>query len=287
MKKALLGLVLCLLIVTAGFSMGFSLKLKGGAAYIGGGDYNSAIQGTNDEYAASYSSVSGTFSKLSLGMDLGAEFILDINENFGIGLGVDYMSFSRNAQVATGNWTFIIFPITDTDSIEPNISTIPVTLNLHYKVPAGPVKFDLFAGVGYYISKVKIHRIMTTTFLALGSDIDFSANKGAFGFQGGVGIDIPIGGNISFIVDVTGRYARLSDIEGDYTQINTIFGVVQPATTGSDYYFWADKYTYNGTAYQMFNLSKNGPSGAAYSDVRHGNFDFSGVSGQAGIKINF
>jgi opacity protein-like surface antigen len=287
MKKTFLVPVLCLVLVSAGFSMGFSLKLKGGMAYVTGGDYNKAIDGINAYSDAFYSTVTGTFSKLSLGMDVGGELILDVNESFGIGIGVGYISLSKDAEKSTGTWSFLGFPMTDTDTITPSVSAIPITLNIYYKVPMGGMNLNFFAGAGLYLSKVKIDRVRTSTFLALGTDITFDASKTAFGFQGGIGLDIPVSGNISFIIDVTGRYVRLSDIMGDYTLVPTVLGITGATETGTDYYIWTYDYTSGGTAYHMFSLGKTGPSGTAYSSVQHGTFDFTGVNGQAGFKISF
>ncbi len=287
MKKVLTAVFLLLFLSTVGFSMGFSLKLKGGAAYVSGGGYNTAIQGINDYNLAYYDNPTGTFSKLNWGMDLGGELILNVNESFGIGLGAGYLSLSRDAEEFSGDWSLWIFDFTDTESIATSFSTIPVTLNLHYFLPLGGMNLDIYGGVGMYISKVKIRDIITSTFLGLGVDTDFEASKSAFGFQGGIGLDIPVSGNISFILDVTGRYVRLTDLQGEYTAAARVLGVWGTPVTGNNYYFWTYDYTSGGTAYPGFTLAETGPSGSSYSNVKHGTVDLSGVAAQAGLKISF
>jgi len=291
MKGVILGLVLCLFLVTFSFSMGFSLKLTGGAAYITSGGYNDGIAGTNAFYAAEYTSVSGAFSKLNLGMSLGGEVILDINENFGIGLGVGYMQFSHDTETVTGNWNFFGMPFVDTLTLKPTVTSIPITLNLHYMMPMGGVNLNLFAGVGYYISKMKVDQSADSTFLTIATTYTFDSNSigGQIGFQGGLGLEIPLGGNFSFVVDVTGRYVSLSDIKGDYTDYRSLLGIPIVNTAGTDSYFYTFEHNLSGTWYKRLAwvTDADKPSGTGNRNVVHGKFDLTGVSGQAGFKIGF
>jgi len=247
MKKVVLAVILCLVLATFSFSMGFSLKLTGGVAYISSGDYNDGIEGMNSYYSASgYDSLTGTFSKLSLGMNFGGEFILNINENWGVGLGVSYMQFSHDTETVTGNYTFIGIPLADTFTLKPTVTSIPITLNVHYTLPLGGMNLNLFAGVGYYISKMKVDSSSVTLLELLTSSDTFASNSigGQFGFQGGLGLEIPLGGNFAFVVDVTGRYVSLTDIKGDYTRAGTFLGIPFSGT-GSDQYL----YTYEHTSF--------------------------------------
>jgi hypothetical protein len=290
MKKVMLGVVLCLFLATFSFSMGFSLKLTGGAAYITSGDYNNGIEGLNAYYAASSGPVTGTFSKLSLGMNFGGEFILNIDESFGIGLGVGYMQFSHDTETITGTG---IFGTVNTWTLKPTVTSIPITLNVHYTLPLGGVNLNLFAGVGYYISKVKVDSSQSLwSGLLLTSSNAFTSNSigGQFGFQGGLGLEIPLGGNFSFVADITGRYVSLKDIKGDYTISGiSIFTIPLPSVSGTDQYYYAYEHSYSGTWYKVIGMSTDvsKPSGMTNRNVAHGTFDLTGVSGQAGFKIGF
>jgi len=285
-----LTVVLCLVLATFSFSMGFSLKLTGGAAYISSGGYNDAIEGLNSYNAAEYDTVSGSFSKLSLGMSFGGEFILNINENWGVGLGVGYMQFSHDTETVTGSWSFLGIPMTDHMTLKPTVTSIPITLNVHYTMPLGGVNLNLFAGVGYYISKFKVDTGFDSTFLLIGSSDTFASNSiaGQFGFQGGLGLEIPLGGNFSFVADITGRYVSLTDIKGDYTETATILGL-HASGTGTDQYFYTYEHNLGGTWYNDMALVKdvNAPAGTSNRNAVHGKFDLTGVSGQVGFKIGF
>jgi len=289
MKNIILGVVLCLFLATFCFSMGFSLKLTGGAAYITSGDYNDGIDGMNSLYAADYSSVSGTFSKLQFGMNFGAEFILDINQNWGIGLGVGYMQFSHDTETVKGNYTFIGMPLVDTYTLKPSVTSIPITLNVHYFLPMGPVKLNLFAGVGYYVSKMKVDFGYDTVSvgLPLTQLNSFSSNSmsGQFGFQGGLGLEFPLGGNFSFVVGITGRSVSLTDIKGDYTTTGLFLGVPYSAS-GSDQYF---SFVERGNSYesQFKYLVWMTDTTTSLIPPTHAKFDLTGVSAQAGFKVGF
>jgi hypothetical protein len=287
MKKAILGIVLCLVLATFSFSMGFSLKLTGGAAYVTSGDYNDGIDGLNAYYAATSGPVTGSFSKLRLGMNFGGEFILNINESFGIGLGVGYLQVSRDTETITGPG---LFGTVNTWTLKPSVTSIPITLNVHYTLPMGGVNLNLFAGVGYYISKMKVDSSQSLwSGLLLTASNAFASNSigGQFGFQGGLGLEIPLGGNFAFVVDVTGRYVSLSDIQGDYTTSGiSIFTIPLPSVSGTDQFFYTYTGTHSGTSYKLITMATDASASGTPGAV-HAKFDLSGVSAQAGFKIGF
>lgn len=293
MKKASLVIAFCFSLTTFGFSMGFSLKLTGGAAYITSGGYNDGIEGTNALNAADYASVTGSFSKLQLGMNFGGEIILDINENFGIGLGAGYMQFSHNTETVTGNWSMFGIPFVDTITLKPSVTSIPITLNVHYTMPMGGLNLNLFAGVGYYISKMKVDQSFNSTsgtFTAASSyTFDSNSISGQIGFQGGLGLEIPLGGDFSFIVDITGRYVSLGDIKGDYTWQASLMGFPLVDQTGTDSFFYTYEFNNSGTWNRLLDWVTDAakPSGAHDRNAVHGKFDLTGVSAQAGFKVGF
>jgi hypothetical protein len=293
MRRVILGVLCLFTLATFSFSMGFSLKLTGGAASITGGGYNDAVEGTNALNAADYSSVAGTFSKLQFGMNFGAEFIVNINESFGIGLGAGTMQFSRDTETVTGRWSMFGIPFVDTLTLKPSVTSIPVTLNVHYTMPMGGVNLNLFAGVGYYISKMKVDQSFNSTSgtFTAASTYTFDSNSisGQIGFQGGFGIDIPLGGKFSFVADFTGRYVSLSDIQGDYTATASILGFEYLNVTGDDSFFYTYEFNNGGTWFKVLDWVTDTakPSGTHYRNAAHGNFGLTGVSARAGFKIGF
>jgi hypothetical protein len=284
MKKSAWVIALVLLLASSGYSLSFSLKVTGGAAYVTSGDYNSGIDGINNYYAAGFSNVSSKFSKLQLGLDFHVEFMVDITRNFGLGLGVGTLQVSHAKDTVDYDWPFLSWTFHNTETQTLRVSAIPITLNAYVRVPLAGLNFRVFAGVGYYFGTMKFNRTFQSDFLLIGETVAFQANKNTFGFQGGLGLEITLGGGFSFILDISGRYARLSDIQGDYEFTPTIFGVTQPTKTGSDYYFWYYEQNAGGVTYRMVGIGQIAPSGI---NARHGNFDLTGVSGQAGLKVRF
>lgn len=284
MKKMLLGIALCLLLAVAGFSQGFSLKVTGGACYISSGDYNDGIDGMNAAFAAAgFDTLSGTLSKLTFGFDFGGELIYNFTPNWGVGLGVSSMRITRDNETVTG--TLGMF--TDTFSLQPTITCIPVTLNIYYMMPMSGWDFHIFAGVGYYITKMKV-TTATSLFSGILSQTDtFDSNdiSHQIGFQGGIGLDIPISGNFAFVVDVTGRYVSLTDIKGDYVHSGSILGFPF-SNSGTDAFFYKYNTVIGGTTYKQLTWDTDADRGMSLN-AAHAKFDLSGVSARAGFKISF
>lgn len=290
MKKAIIVAVMALTLTSAGLSLGFSLKLMGGAGYITGGDYNDGVAGMNDYLAAAKDNVTGTFSTIHFGMNFGAEFVLDLNEHLGLGLGLGYLRFSRDRQEVGYDWDFFMTTFHTTEFLQTTVTAIPITLNFHYKLPMDGFKLDFFAGVGYTLAKMKTDFGYDSDFLGMSSDVVFDSNSvgGKFGFQGGVGIEIPLGEKFSFIAGLTGRYTSLKDIQGDYAQSGTQLGLPYSAS-GKDAYFYSANFVFAGKSLRILDWvpDSNAPSGTAYSNARHATFGLTGVSAQAGIKVGF
>ncbi len=290
MKKtlALIGLVLSL--ASAGPAIDLSLKLTGGAAFITGGDYNAGIKGANAYLAAFGRDVAGEFSRLDLGMDFGAEVVLGLTDRLGVGIGVGYMRFSRSREEVAYDWDILGLTFHNTDFLAPSVTAVPLTLNVHYSLPLGRIRVGVFGGVGYYLSKMRVESGFESDFFGTSSDVVFESAKvgGRFGFQGGLGVEVPMGGNFSFVVDLVGRVAGLKDIQGDYTRSGTFLGIPF-SFSGNDAYYYTEQQRFQGVFYQMNDwiTDADAPSSPAYRNVRHGTFGLSGISGQAGIKFSF
>jgi len=282
MKKAVLGVILCLSLAVFGFSGGFSIKLNGGANFLMGGDYNKIVEDAN----AYWHSVSGlTFSsdlsKLSMGWNFGAEFIYSITDQMGIGLGVGYITASNESTLDMQ--TAVVY---QSYAYTPSLSVIPITLNFHYFMPVSDMMNVHFsAGPGLYISSFSFADHMIIGILpstdALNLTIDYQPDGIlAFGFQGGLGIEFAISPNISLCLDVLGRVASLSGFSGDWTRTGTLLGnPVSDSGTGTFYY-------YESEGYSSFYISATMPSGSGITNAREASISLSGVCAMLGIKIN-
>jgi len=135
-----------------GSKIGFEIKLHSGAGYLKGGDINAHIQSMNDYWSdLNYINVSGgEFKPFHLGMEFGGEIVIMFSPKIGIGVGVGYLQASKESTVEStlSNTDF-------TDTFNPKISIIPLSLNLHFGLPLGEkLKLKIFSGMGYYLGTV-------------------------------------------------------------------------------------------------------------------------------------
>jgi hypothetical protein len=281
MKKLLVMLCLCCALASYSFGTGFSLKLDGGLNYLMGGDYNEIVQGRNDSFhSESGFAVSQELKKLRLGWNAGAEFIVNLTDRLGLGLGVGYISASNESTLA-GTAGGVSLAMT----YRPSISAVPITLNLHYFLPIGPaMNVHFFAGPGFYFGSIKYENEVSVPFLA--SDLTTSIKPDgptAFGVQGGLGLEIGLSGNIFLVFDVQGRVASFKDLKGPWTETGTVFGLtVNNSGTGT---IWYEEVLNGGTYYAAGVIDDTQPSGTGLRNVHSASFSLSGVSAQLGFRI--
>jgi opacity protein-like surface antigen len=286
MKKLFLIGVLCLSLTAAGFSMGFSIKATGGLSLLFGGDYNAAVQGQNDYYNAIPSIIiNSERSKLSLGLDFGAEFILQFTDSMGVGLGLGYITASNDSTLAAHYG-----PIGISGNYKPSVSVVPFTLNFHYFLPLGSsLRLHFFGGPGLYLASIKYDSTVIITMGAIegakGVQTFTPDNKLAFGFQGGFGIEFGLSRNIALLLDVAGRYLSISNISGPGT-LDGHEGIIpfHIVGTGTLYYY---EYTVGGNYYGTLTISDTVPSGVNIRNVREASISLSGIQFQTGIRIRF
>ena len=278
MKKAILGVFLCLSLAVLGFSQGFSIKVNGGANFLMGGDYNQIVQGVNDFWHASSGvTVSSDLKKLSMGWNFGAEFIYNFTDQMGLGLGVGYITASNESTIAMS-----LGAATQSYTYRPSASVIPITLNFHYFLPIGDtMKIHFSAGPGLYISTFTFENQWELPILLIDLTQIFSPDGvKAFGFQGGLGLEIDLSPGISLCVDVLGRMANMSGLTGGWTVAGTIFGIpVSDSGTGTLYY-------YESGGYPSGTIDDTLPSGSGISSAREASVSLSGVCALVGLKIN-
>ena len=286
MKKLFLIGVLCLSLTAVGFSMGFSIKATGGLSLLFGGDYNSAVQGQNDTYKSMTGvTVNSELSKLGLGLDFGAEFILQFTDSMGVGLGLGYITASNDSTLAIHEGA-----IGYSANYKPNVSVVPFTLNFHYFLPLGSsLRLHFFGGPGLYLASIKFNSIRIGTLSVLEIEKATLAytpdSKVAFGFQGGAGIEFGLSRNIALLLDVAGRYLSLSGISGSWT-LDGHIGLIPLHVTGTGTFYYYEE-TWSGNYYGTLDVSDTLPSGAFIRNVREASISLSGVQFQTGVRIRF
>jgi len=282
MKKFLVVLCLCCVLASYGFGSGFSLKLSGGLSYLMGGDYNDIIQGRTDDYRSEPTlSVSSDLKKLTLGWNAGAEAIMLFTDSLGVGLGIGYISAS-NESTMSGT---LLGVIAMADTYRPTISAVPITLNFHYFLPIGPtMNVHFFAGPGLYFGSVKFENEVSISLFATDTTISMKPESStAFGFQGGLGLEIGLSSNIFLALDVQGRVASFSELKGPWTATGTLLGVpVSFSGTGT---LWYRETPNSGTYYANWDISTTQPTGIGNRNVHAASFSLSGVSAQLGFRI--
>jgi opacity protein-like surface antigen len=258
------------------------LKATGGLTYITVGDLNKAFQSANDHINLYAISHSGSFPTVHTGLNFSAELLYNLNEDISLGLGIGYFRVPILFDVSFNYGT----PTNQTDTV--SAIAIPITLNLHYSFTIRPsLKVFLTAGTGYYLTKINFEVNYIWDYGVNGKetmDYIFKSGSGAFGLQGGLGVEYQISSGLSLIVEVLGRYAKVSNFKGDWTSVDKFNGTTSSGQ-GSDIYFNYFEYDVNGKRYSDLHFGEDLPARAI--NVRRGNLDLTGFSPLIGIKYSF
>ncbi len=286
MKKLILIGLLCLSLTVGAFALEFSVKATGGMSLLFGGDYNAAVQGQNDYYKAIPLIVMNSeFSKLSLGLDFGAEFTLHFTDSMGVGLGLGYITASNDSTLAAHYGL-----IGASMNFKPSVSAVPLTLSFHYFLPlSSRLKLHFFAGPGLYFTSIKFDSTMIMTLgpiEVVRGDLKFTPDaKAVLGFQGGAGIEFGVSRSIALLLDVAGRYLSISNISGPGT-VDGHDGLIpfHISATGTLYYY---ENVLAGNYYGDLTVSPTIPSGGGIANARAASISLSGIQFQTGVRIYF
>lgn len=280
MKKALLGVVLCLSLAVFGFSTGFSIKINGGANFLMGGDYNKIITDANahPNILGFPATGSGELKNLNMGWNFGAEFTMNFTDEMGLGLGVGYITASNDSTL-----TATIGALSASWNYKPSVSVIPITLNFHYSLPISEsFKVNFSVGPGLYISTFKFDAHIVSALLWTNYTDTFTPDSVlAFGFQGGLGLEIAVSPSISLCVDVLGRMANITGPSGPHTLAGMILGLSGSITSTNDKFYYYEQGGWSHAAIQA-----TLPTGSGITGAREGSVSLSGVCAMAGFKIN-
>lgn len=280
MKKAILGILLCLSLAAFGFSSGFSIKLNGGANFLMGGDYNKIIEdaNANPNILGFPATGTGELKQLTMGWNFGAEFIMNFTDEIGLGLGVGYITASNDSTL-----TASIGALSASWNYKPSVSVIPITLNFHYFLPIGEtMKVNFSVGPGLYISTFEFDAHVVSTLLLTDYTDTFTPDgKLAFGFQGGLGLEIAVSPSVSLCLDVFGRMANITGPHGQHVLAGMILGFTGSVTGTNDTFYY---YESGGQSFAAIQATL--PSGAGVTNAREGSVSLSGVGATVGFKIN-
>jgi hypothetical protein len=201
-------------------------------------------------------------------LNFGGEIIYQFSPAIGVGLGVGYLSASKESTMTYSP------PVANVDFYwKGSPSAIPITANFYYFVPAGgSLKFYFNLGLGYYIAKANF--LHHSWFLAP-FRWDAKTSGGGLGFHGGVGLEFDFNPTFGLIFELKGRYASFSNFNGDVIWTFPAGGT--PSTETGD--LWAVEV--DGKTWLW--ISASTPAG---DNPRQAKVDFSGFSAVIGFVIH-
>ena len=275
----------------------FNLKLSGGYGAMSVGDlndfYDSRINLFDNymsflrEYGIT-ASRTGEAPDLDKGMEIFAEFMAHLTQNFALSVGFGYMQRTAESEVT------LLLQIpedpglseTTTWRSKPKITTYPILLSAYYFLPVLE-KLNIFfnAGVGAYFGKQSLDE--TLAFSGYGySDTqrETGSFKGtAFGFHGGIGAEFKVRSNIAIFIEGKARSATIKELKGEQT---LQYGGSSHEHSGTIWYVEEEESMLE-TTIKRYEVDENKPDDSWLMNVRKWRVNLSGISGLIGIRFSF
>lgn len=264
----------------------FNLKISGGYGTISGGDVQSMTDGLNDLLADASAlggfTVTDTLENVKWGTDFEGEFVFNIDKNFGVGLGVEYIRRTNDSLAAIEFGALTRLSI----SWEPVYTAMPIKLSGYYRLPLGSnMSAYTKAGVGYYSAKIAytIRQEEELLGIAVYEQQDGEAKDKGIGFHGGLGLEMRVAQNVAFFVEGTGRYVNLKDWDVDNTSTSS------SGTHFDTGQFWyAEEYNpESGKFYESLFLFREEPDDPGLRNARKAEISLSGLTIKMGLKVSF
>jgi len=270
---------------------GFSFKASGGIGQVRSADLNAYGEGYEshfDDMAASWlSSKQGEFNNMNtLGGEIGIDVLFNLNENFAIGFGLGNFPRKPQSDLSVQEEGVISFNAI----LDPRISSSSLTLSLYYFYPfTSNLRVYINPGVGLYLSKMALNtnsEYDETGVLSYSETVELSTHDLSYGFQGGLGVEMTVGGYMGVFIEASGRYSKLKSYRGrlKYTFLSSEGGVVARTTSGDLWYF--EKYNSTlGNWYPQIQVSEEAPTGTDIRNARTFTANLSGFSIRIGIRL--
>ena len=260
-----------------------SFKATGGYGTISPGDINAVIKSKDNmlkDLASIYGyTKEGALEKINWGLNFEGEFILNLTDNLGIGLGSGYIQWKKRSTTS-----LIIETVgTINNNAEPNITTIPIKISVYYFYP-GASKMNIFlkGGIGYYFGKItlSLEEDIVSTSIVEAWQV-FKVKDNGIGFHGGIGFEYNIVQNIAFFVEGAGRYAKLKDWKGEVTYKDWLDQLTEKRS-GTFWYYEFERY---GKYYPNVDIKEDKPTDPHFKNLRKFECNLSGLSLKVGIRI--
>jgi len=266
-------------------------RISGGLGFPRVGDLNSVLNRNETYYYPPGTSFEGEIDEVRTAMEFDAEILIHITEHFGLTLGAGYISAKNPEDKSSLTATWGIYREVLTD--EMKMSAVPVRLGLFFSLPVSSfLRFTLSGGGGLYLARCsEIFSMETSPYDRYAID-EWEAKKMGLGFQGGLGLELDVTGNIGFVLEAIGRYARFDGFSGTYDyEADGIMRVyipgLEPHEEGDLYYF--EQRIFTSEWYPVLLIRGSEPGNASFPsrNVRLAVVDFSGISLKFGLKFTF
>jgi hypothetical protein len=277
MKKAILGILVLPFISIPSFGE-LQLKISGGITHISGSDFNAFARGQNALFALWYTDVRGSRTEFGSAPLLQGEAVYFFSRNWGLGLGLGAFQMSPNDSL-----TFLSSNEPGEIQFRSMLTVIPVILNLHYRSRIAPrLALDGYAGIGVYTSRLDLFekRLLQSGVHYFTSDFqgDF---RGAFGFQGGIGIEYDLFSRFAIFFSGGLRVSSYGPISGR-ARIN----LVDPSVSQRDLRMSGDFFFFEYYSYPYIVFGQAAPGGdEGIRNIRKAEISLSGISFSAGIRM--
>lgn len=292
----------------SGMWMGF--RLYGGFGTLFGINHiNDALGGINDYYADyeawmvdswMYSTqTTGTLELLKSAISGGFEFIFNINPYIGFGLGAGYITASKDAGLAgfSGTWSSLAFQ--EEWGLTQKVTAIPIMFNIYGGLPLGKmIHIAPYMGVGYYLGRVMLedyyYHYAEEWWFFWPPETEYNGSwtgkANAFGFQGGLNIDINFTRNIGLFLGFGGLFATFKEIVGDlvWDVDDLVWGT--DSGTETDYQLWYAEEEWffpNSKWYPWLYLNDSDPQGTWTRNTEPGKVSISQFRFLIGLVIYF
>jgi len=286
MKRTLAAAVLFAVLAAPGFSQQVSFKFSAGWTTVQGDDYKTAAAGLNRFLRDSYGSVQGDYHALTNGGLFQAEIMTHWGKRLAVGLGGGFYQIKKSESILAALGGADGTVATETAFV-PGLTAIPFFLNVHYKMSLGnKLGLDVIGGPVFQITQFTAERNALSTADPLGEVEAFKASVPTLGLQAGISLSLRVGAGISLVADGLYRYGKAFNFVGNWTYFGT-FTTGTTTGTSSTYYLWLYDHTGPKGTYPLIGYyDENGPTGAGTSNVRKAEFNISGFTFTAGIKID-
>jgi hypothetical protein len=287
-------LVMCLLsgpalAIASGGGVELSLKVRGGLSYLSAGDVNTGSGGFFDyvKLLAANSTgwtTSGDYSPLHLGYDFGADIIIQLSRNIGVGIGAGYLRSSKTS-VMTVSTPDGDLKITGT----PTLSAIPMRIGVFFIHPLGQrLSFTADAGMTYYAARkfeatLRIDEPAPNYWVTQSISASKSRFSDNLGFQASLGFEYKISQKMGFFLEAAGRFARLKN----FKSVTATSASSDSSTETVQGKIYLEKNTYPEGTWTMFVVSSDPPVPDLNTTYSEPKFDLSGFCIQTGIHIRF